>query len=102
MAVNDSQLLIHEEGHFDITEVIARKFRKTLNTKIRYFSDIDTLGTMVNILFDYKEELDSQYDEETTHGINKEKQLEWNKTIQKMLDSLKEYENPNGSITLKN
>jgi hypothetical protein len=34
------------------------------------------------------------YDRETRHGINKEKQAEYNNTISEQLDNLKSYQAP--------
>ncbi len=101
MSVRDSQLLVHEQGHFDITEVIARKFRQTLNTRIHYLSEADTLAGMINALSSYQDDLNERYDGETAHGAKREKQNEWNVTIQKMLDSLNDYQNTSGIIILK-
>ena len=42
---------------------------------------------------DEKESFQDSYDKETNHSINKEKQAEWLKKIEKMLVDLEEYSN---------
>ncbi len=101
MYINDSLLLIHEEKHFDIGEISARVLRKNISTHIHSLKDLDTIGLIINRVYDYQDYLNDSYDQETKHGINEDNQHKWNIKIQKMLDSLKEYENPNGTIILK-
>jgi len=40
---------------------------------------------------DEKEEVQNDYDRETRHSINKEKQAEWLKKIEKMLEEYRDY-----------
>ena len=42
---------------------------------------------------DEKEQMQNDYDRETRHSINKEKQAEWLKKIERMLEELKAYRN---------
>ena len=42
-------------------------------------------------ILDEKKEMQDEYDEETNHSINKEKQGEWLKKIDRMLEELIEY-----------
>ena len=85
-------ILSHEQGHFDISEIFARK----LNKKMReYRFDRKTyqkdLKKIYQDILDEKEEMQDEYDTETRHSINKEKQAEWLKRIAKMLEEYKDY-----------
>jgi hypothetical protein len=88
----NTKLLNHEQGHFDINEIIARKFRMELaKTPLK--------KTTVNVIFrdlqkKYFSLLDKEqglYDIETNHSKNYNKQLEWDNKIEKELKLLEEY-----------
>jgi len=90
----DDHILSHEQGHFDIAEVFARK----LNMKMKsYQFDKNTFKTDLKKIYqdiiDEKERTQNEYDDETNHSINKERQAEWLKKIEKMLDEYKSYSN---------
>ena len=85
-------ILSHEQGHFDIAEVFARKLHKKLseykfNPKT-YKKDLKKIYEEVT---DEKEETQNEYDEETKHSINKRKQAEWLRKIDEMLEEYEEY-----------
>lgn len=85
-------ILRHEQGHFDIAEVFARKLHKKMSeysfNKKTYQKD---LKKIYQDILDEKEELQNSYDRETNHSINKEKQEEWNRKIEKLLNEFKAY-----------
>lgn len=74
--------LKHEQGHFDITEVYARKataaFKKYKYNRTTVNKDIDSI---VNYFFDKMNEMQDLYDKQTTKPINYKKQKEWDKKI---------------------
>ncbi|UII80225.1 DUF922 domain-containing protein [Flagellimonas sp. CMM7] len=82
----DDLILSHEQLHFDISELFARKMRDKL--KRTSFSD----NVKAEIRKIYKEilkeleDFQDLYDWETSFSRNAEKQLEWNKKIAKALD----------------
>ncbi|MEO8405328.1 MAG: DUF922 domain-containing protein [Chitinophagaceae bacterium] len=83
-------ILQHEQGHFDIAEIFARKLNMKMATykfnKSTYKTDLQKIyDDVVN----EKEETQNAYDKETDHSIKKDKQAEWLNRIEKML---KEYE----------
>lgn len=85
-------ILSHEQAHFDITEVHARKLHQqmkayTFNQKT-YQKDLQ--GIYQGIV---KEENDMQssYDRETNHSINKEQQAEWLVKVGKLLEETKDF-----------
>lgn len=86
-------ILSHEQGHFDIAEVFARKLHQKLSAykfnRKTYDKDLSKIYEEVT---QEKEETQNAYDKETRHSINKEKQAEWLKKIEKMLEELKEYD----------
>jgi len=81
----DENTLSHEQLHFDISELFARKMRDRLDRTT--FSD-DVKAEIRKIYKEILEELkdfQDQYDWETNFSRNREKQLEWNQKIAKAL-----------------
>lgn len=81
-----SYILSHEQGHFDIAEVFARKLHKKMNeysfNRKTYQKD---LKKIYQDILDEKEKMQNEYDKETNHSINKEKQADWLKKINALL-----------------
>ena len=106
-ATNDTygntQLLKHEQGHFDIAEISARKIRRYLLNST--FDDTAKVNNYINyqisIQLIYMDYTNDVYDNETLHGIDTVNQKKWSASIQEQLDSLKKYENPEGIVILK-
>lgn len=91
----NSKLLSHEQGHFDITEFYARVYRKVLsNTAL----EVPTISERFKFLTDSISSLCDQrqnlYDSETRFGKDATNQLLWNKQIQADLKSLDSYMDP--------
>ena len=88
-------VLNHEQKHFDIAEIYARKIRKEVVSKIKTSGDYDRyFQTIYNrILQDYRN-FQALYDGVTEHGMNKEKQSEYNAIISNELEQLKDYKKP--------
>lgn len=88
-------LLNHEQKHFDITEIYARKLRKTL-TDTPFKSETVARKEIPKIIRNNNKELNAfqdLYDKETNHSINKEKQIEWDENINCELKKLNAYQN---------
>ena len=87
-------ILEHEQGHFDIAEIFARKLNRQMKgyqfNRNSYQQD---LKKIYNDIMDEKENFQDSYDKETNHSINKEKQAEWLIKIKTMLEDLKAYSN---------
>lgn len=83
-------ILSHEQGHFDISEIFARKLHMKMSN---YTLNRKTYKTDLKKIYDdtvqEKEEMQDAYDLETNHSIYKDKQAEWLKKIRLLL---KEYE----------
>jgi len=82
-------LLRHEQLHFDITELYARKMRKAYSikkfTKKTLKTDLTTLyKTQMQLLQAFQ----SKYDKETNHSRIEAKQAQWEKDIPKAIEAL--------------
>ena len=85
-------ILEHEQGHFDITEIYARKLAMELkkykfNPK-NYQEDVNTIYKRLMI---EKEEYQDEYDKETDFSRNKERQSEWLAKIREELDATEKF-----------
>lgn len=90
-------ILKHEQGHFDINEIFARKFRKALKEKKVNKGTINSeFRGMQSEYFNLLNKEQALYDSETDHSTNTEKQLEWDKKISSELKELEQY----GSATI--
>ncbi len=87
-------ILRHEQGHFDIAEIFARKLNKKMTEyqfdKTTSKSDLKNIYSGVTA---EKETFQDLYDKETDHSRKKEIQEEWLKKIVRMLNELKDYSN---------
>lgn len=84
--------LEHEQLHFDIAEVHARKIRKAIDS-LREEGEVgfEPYSFIVRCLLSKRNKVDSLYDYETAHGLNEAQQEEWKKKIWEELESLDEY-----------
>lgn len=80
--VKNDWILKHEQGHFDIAEIFARKLNKSVSeyqfNRASFKKDLDGIYKSV---VDEKENFQQQYDDETDYSRNKTKQEEWLKKI---------------------
>lgn len=96
--------IIHEQTHFDIGELYARKFRReilSIKNRKDYRKISHKIEKMYKSTFQNYSEFQDQYDEETEHSLNEQKQEEWNNRIANELVELREYSNPIITIELK-
>lgn len=85
-------LLAHEQLHFDIAELVGRRFRKALDG-LPSPCEVGPEG-MSAMSKSYREELaalQSQYDKETNHSEIKEKQASWEAKVAKELEALSRF-----------
>lgn len=89
---DNMELLNHEQGHFNIAELFARKLRKEL---LQYNYNEATVLKDVPAIFKKiladKKAYNALYDNETELSKNKDKQDYWDKKIMKELEELKEF-----------
>jgi hypothetical protein len=87
-------ILAHEQGHFDITEIFARKLNKALR---HYHFNKRTFKQDINSIYDNiikeKEAFQETYDSETNHSRNKRIQREWLDRIEEMLEETEPFAN---------
>jgi hypothetical protein len=80
--INSEYHLLHEQHHFDITRLSTERFVDELRKA--HFTE-DNYNQLLSSLFDkaYRENtsLQQQYDSETSHSLNTDKQKEWNNKI---------------------
>jgi uncharacterized membrane protein YcgQ (UPF0703/DUF1980 family) len=88
--VKNDWILKHEQGHFDIAEIFARKLHKAVSSyqfnRNTFQKDLDAIYTGI---VKEKETFQQQYDDDTDYSRNKVKQEEWLKKIEKMLGEFK-------------
>ena len=90
---NKSEYILgHEQGHFDIAEIFARRLNKEMSEyEYNQTSYPQDLKKIYEEVMKDKEDMQNEYDDETDHSINRVKQAEWLKKIEKMLEELKKY-----------
>ena len=80
-------ILSHEQGHFDIAEIFARKLHKAMSeyefNRKTYQKDLNEIYQKI---VKEKEEMQNEYDEETNHSINRQKQAKWLEKIEELLE----------------
>lgn len=80
-------ILAHEQGHFDVTEIFARKLHEEL---LNYKFNRRTYRQDVNVIYDRvvkaKEAFQKAYDGQTDHSRNKAQQKEWEERIAIILE----------------
>ena len=90
--VKNEYILSHEQGHFDIAEIFARRLNKKMGeyqfNKDSYRRELDNL---YNDILEENEKMQKQYDSETDYSRNKIVQAGWLKKIYGVLEELKNY-----------
>jgi hypothetical protein len=85
-------ILEHEQGHFDIAEIFARKLNKNMS---EYKFNKDSFRKDLKSIYDTvaleKENFQNQYDLETDHSRKKEQQAAWNLKIKELISSFAKY-----------
>ena len=88
---SDDHILRHEQLHFDITELYARKFRKELEKLVvnqNVKTQMNQLHTAIN---EAVNKTQKNYDAQSNHSINVEAQRYWEKFIAEELAKLEKY-----------
>lgn len=84
-------ILGHEQLHFDITELYARKFREQI-TKLQVNQNVrEQMNRLHASINEAVNETQKLYDVQTNHSMNKAMQKEWETTIQNELNKLEDY-----------
>ncbi len=85
-------LLAHEQLHFDIAEIFARKLRKRFKDNTFTIDNYNTKSTAIfeKVFLEYKS-YQAAYDHDTKHGSDREEQANWNESVIKMLEKSSKY-----------
>jgi hypothetical protein len=90
--VKTDYILAHEQGHFDITELYARKLHQELQD---YRFNKKTFRKDVNDIYQRivkeKEAFQAAYDGQTDHSRNRKQQMQWLEKIGKLLEETADY-----------
>lgn len=94
--------LRHEQGHFDITEIHARKARKRLDgMKISRRTGKKKINKICQKLVKQHHKAQEKYDNATSYSIREKNQKEWSAKIAKELKKLDAYKNSTVVLKLK-
>ena len=92
LKVNTNSVLIHEQLHFDIAELFARKMRKKYHElQVKQERNIKKYNSSFVTLNEECYQMQRDYDRETKHGVNATFQKQWQVAIQNKLKALQEY-----------
>ncbi|HVK96754.1 MAG TPA: DUF922 domain-containing protein [Flavisolibacter sp.] len=87
-------ILAHEQAHFDITEIFARKLYQALQ---EYSFDTKNFKKDIHEIYQKivqeKEAMQEQYDRETDHSRNRKLQYEWLEKIENILEETAPFAN---------
>lgn len=79
-------ILAHEQGHFDITEVFARRLNQALqNYQFNRKTFKKDIGQIYQAIVSQKEEYQKTYDAQTDHSRNRKVQYDWLEKIDGLL-----------------
>lgn len=88
----DAYLLLHEQLHFDIAELYARKMRMEFQKlKVKKIANYDSYAAVYNRLWNQCRSMQKQYDKETKHGQLRAENDKWIRNIATQLDTYKTY-----------
>jgi predicted secreted Zn-dependent protease len=94
-ASESARILRHEQTHFDITEVYARRIRRHLSTMTGPCGRGESeLQSITRRLVSEEKQAQQRYDRETNHGLIATRQAEWNANVANMLRAVERYALP--------
>ncbi|MBI1341443.1 MAG: DUF922 domain-containing protein [Terrimonas sp.] len=87
-------ILSHEQAHFDITEIFARKLhQRMLAYQLNKRNFQQDLQEIYQKTMKEENEMQRAYDQETEHSIIREKQADWLEKIKKLLADSENFTN---------
>ena len=81
-------ILMHEQSHFDIAELFARRFRKLISDKNL---EAKTLQKYYERIYDDYKAYQQDYETVTNHGRIRDKQYEYSRKIDKEIEELSDF-----------
>lgn len=93
------RMLAHEQGHFDICELVARKLRFQIAQVYQAGGDVfdRQFDQEVKCLLDELDTTNDLYDQETAHSLVGDQQKKWGARIQRELAALAAYKSTAGA-----
>jgi len=93
MRDSSEYIMKHEQGHFDLCELYARKLREKIsNTNFLKVKNIkEKIQSLYNETMNDLRKANDKYDADTEHSQNMVKQAKWNDDILKQLEELDAY-----------
>ena len=85
------RLLFHEQLHFDITEIYARRLYKELTNLKNACDNPAQLNKITDRVFEEWKAQEDLYDKETNHGLNQDAMKIWAEKVSSELKSLEAY-----------
>ena len=86
------RLLFHEQLHFDITEIYARRLRKELSTLKDACDNPDKINLVTERVFEEWKRQEDVYDKETNHGLDQAKMEFWSNKVTAELKILEKFQ----------
>lgn len=91
-ARESARVLQHEQTHFDLTEVFARRLRQHFATlRSPCARDDAELRAAARRIIDEEKAMQRRYDTETTHGLRDDQQAAWNADVARLLAAAARY-----------
>jgi hypothetical protein len=95
------EALSHEQGHFDIAEIAARRIRQQLvNQKFKKKTAMKKYKKIIYSVSSEMTKMQELYDRETDFHRNKEQQKNWDEKIKNELKELEDYQQRDFRIEL--
>ena len=83
--------LRHEQLHFDITELFARKLRKFLSQREYKCDEVEELEEIITVFLDEWRDLQKKYDLETHYSLSEGMQENWMKYVDELMTYYEDY-----------
>jgi hypothetical protein len=93
LAPHSERVLAHEQGHFDICELTARRLRQHITREYESGRDVfaPVFRQALQRLLDEQASLNMRYDQETAHGLLPVPQQQWQQQLGRELAELAAY-----------
>ncbi len=83
--------LAHEQTHFDISELHARKLRKAIAEKQFSRNSKSEITAIYRQIEQERREMQTRFDRETKHSVNRERELAWEAYIAQLLHKYRQW-----------
>ena len=99
---NSKSLLLHEQGHFDLAEILTRQFKQRLSqTNFSRTNYVDSIKQIFSKLLIAAYATQEKYDTETSYGMNNRRQAYWQNFITTELNKLDKFSKKNIRLPLE-